>query len=400
MTDRQALLAAIRAHPDEDTPRLAFADFLDESGDAFFALWARLIRAQIETANAERFSPRWLELVGEQKRLFAARPKEWTPNWNTRLGPLAIRRGFREAADLDPYTFPKSFDTAFGSNPIRALSMNLARARKVAALADHPGLAFVETLDLAENGHATTPRFLRAAAEGMPRLRALGLARMELSVSQVDDILAIRGMQNVTALDLSGNPLFQSVTHGRPETLFHGPVMDRLRWLDLADTAPSVAALEALSTSPRSKHLTHLDLSASSLVSEPFGFYGARALAQGGALRGVRYLDLSGQRIGTAGLRELLAPPLLRADLRELILTNNGIDDDGVRVLAATPLPNLRRLELGRNVLSDAARDELLNSSYLVNLTVLDGAPTTPGLEPVGGDVYVVGSEALFAPCP
>ncbi|MBY0457976.1 MAG: TIGR02996 domain-containing protein, partial [Gemmataceae bacterium] len=34
MTDRDALLAAICANPAEDTPRLAFADWLDEHADA------------------------------------------------------------------------------------------------------------------------------------------------------------------------------------------------------------------------------------------------------------------------------------------------------------------------------------------------------------------------------
>lgn len=32
MSDKQALLAAIRANPDEDTPRLMYADYLDEHG--------------------------------------------------------------------------------------------------------------------------------------------------------------------------------------------------------------------------------------------------------------------------------------------------------------------------------------------------------------------------------
>jgi uncharacterized protein (TIGR02996 family) len=33
VNDRDALFAAILAHPDEDTPRLAFADWLEERGD-------------------------------------------------------------------------------------------------------------------------------------------------------------------------------------------------------------------------------------------------------------------------------------------------------------------------------------------------------------------------------
>src|SRR6185437_8050650 len=45
MSDRAALLTAICAHPDEDTPRLAFADWLGEHGEGKRAAF---IRAQIE----------------------------------------------------------------------------------------------------------------------------------------------------------------------------------------------------------------------------------------------------------------------------------------------------------------------------------------------------------------
>jgi uncharacterized protein (TIGR02996 family) len=38
-TDRDALIAAVVAHPDEDTPRLALADWLDEGSRR--PLWDR-----------------------------------------------------------------------------------------------------------------------------------------------------------------------------------------------------------------------------------------------------------------------------------------------------------------------------------------------------------------------
>ncbi|WP_171471338.1 TIGR02996 domain-containing protein [Frigoriglobus tundricola] len=56
--DEQALLAAVIAHPDEDTPRLMYADWLDENADALptrdpkeMRLRAEFIRAQIEAAR-------------------------------------------------------------------------------------------------------------------------------------------------------------------------------------------------------------------------------------------------------------------------------------------------------------------------------------------------------------
>jgi uncharacterized protein (TIGR02996 family) len=48
MTDRDSLLAAIREHPEEDTPRLVYADWLDEHGEAERA---GFIRAQCELAR-------------------------------------------------------------------------------------------------------------------------------------------------------------------------------------------------------------------------------------------------------------------------------------------------------------------------------------------------------------
>jgi uncharacterized protein (TIGR02996 family) len=57
MSDEEALLAAIAAHPDEDTPRLAYADWLDEHDRH---VRAEFIRVQIEIAQKETL-PRVLQ---------------------------------------------------------------------------------------------------------------------------------------------------------------------------------------------------------------------------------------------------------------------------------------------------------------------------------------------------
>lgn len=50
MTDHAALLAAICTHPAEDTPRLMFADFLEEHGEPEHA---EFVRVQVEAAHAK-----------------------------------------------------------------------------------------------------------------------------------------------------------------------------------------------------------------------------------------------------------------------------------------------------------------------------------------------------------
>jgi len=51
MDDRHALMAAIIANPDEDTPRLVLADWLDENGDEHDHGRAEFIRLQCELAR-------------------------------------------------------------------------------------------------------------------------------------------------------------------------------------------------------------------------------------------------------------------------------------------------------------------------------------------------------------
>ena len=51
MSDDVALLAAIRAHPDEDTPRLVYADWLEEQGGESNVARAEYIRLEIEHAR-------------------------------------------------------------------------------------------------------------------------------------------------------------------------------------------------------------------------------------------------------------------------------------------------------------------------------------------------------------
>src|SRR5262245_546389 len=51
MDDRRALMAACIANPDEDTPRLALADWLQEHGDNHDQARAEFIRLQIQAAG-------------------------------------------------------------------------------------------------------------------------------------------------------------------------------------------------------------------------------------------------------------------------------------------------------------------------------------------------------------
>jgi uncharacterized protein (TIGR02996 family) len=91
MTDRDALLRAICENPDDDAPRLIYADWLDEHGDP---RQAEFIRVQIELAHeatadrADALRNREGELRNELKR-----GRYLTSNW-VNLTSAEFKRGF------------------------------------------------------------------------------------------------------------------------------------------------------------------------------------------------------------------------------------------------------------------------------------------------------------------
>src|SRR5947207_14329991 len=95
MSDRDALYQAILANPDEDTPRLAFADFLDEQGNADDAFRADVIRTHCRLAREEPWSPPWREL---QARWSMLHPKvfartDWVAHLKGRVKAWEYDRG-------------------------------------------------------------------------------------------------------------------------------------------------------------------------------------------------------------------------------------------------------------------------------------------------------------------
>ncbi|MBY0460273.1 MAG: TIGR02996 domain-containing protein, partial [Gemmataceae bacterium] len=64
-TEAEAFLQRIRAKPDDDAPRLIFADFLDEEGDPR----GRFIRVQLALAHLPEHDRARNALVAEERQL-------------------------------------------------------------------------------------------------------------------------------------------------------------------------------------------------------------------------------------------------------------------------------------------------------------------------------------------
>src|SRR5437764_13946726 len=96
MTPDEAFLADIIEHPDDDTPRLVYADYLDERGDPR----AEFIRVQCQLAKLPEGDARREELEARERALLKAHKKEW-------LGPL--NRLVKDRRGQPGYRFCRGF---------------------------------------------------------------------------------------------------------------------------------------------------------------------------------------------------------------------------------------------------------------------------------------------------
>lgn len=179
MTDTEgAFLRAICAQPDEDTPRLVFADYLDEQGGEANALWAELIRVQVPLARG----------AGADRERFAARERELEPAlvavWPERMGlPNGLQwqnwtRGF--PLTLDGYgTTIRSARPAFANRvPLREFNIRAATDADLVEFATWPELALVTKLGIWTDAVMISERGLVALCE-CEHLSNLDRLRME-----------------------------------------------------------------------------------------------------------------------------------------------------------------------------------------------------------------------------
>src|SRR4051794_37823654 len=92
MSDEPALLRAVRDDPDDDLPRLAYADWLEEKGERPRAAF---IRAQLQRARLPWEDDRQAELQATERRLLIEHGLDWMPP-EVPITSVRFRRGFVE----------------------------------------------------------------------------------------------------------------------------------------------------------------------------------------------------------------------------------------------------------------------------------------------------------------
>jgi len=121
MTEREALLRAVCENPDDDTPRLVFADWLEEHGEE---ARAEFIRVQISRCHQRDNSPGWVACWNREKELLAANEAAWRAELPAEQGWEwgKFNRGLVEELSVYPESIPLSDPArAFAATPLRNL---------------------------------------------------------------------------------------------------------------------------------------------------------------------------------------------------------------------------------------------------------------------------------------
>jgi uncharacterized protein (TIGR02996 family) len=416
MSLTNAFLQAIIAEPEDDTPRLIYADWLEDHAGPDGAARAALIRAQVRLGQLPEEHPDRPALEDEADDLLAQHEERWAAEVSRIALEWDWRRGFIEQVTVSADAFREQGEELLARNPVREVRLLGGEDEIAAAGCRH--LECIETLDLSAGSPTSVfrvssfrdhPLSRLLASPHLGKLRALNLLGQGIEGSAIRTLVSTGLLARLERLDLCGNrALGDRGIHLLLETgadhleelgvigtnlTAHGvrglfeaewPRLRRLNVNGGMAVRPGAVwgDLRNLLSSPLVRRLENLFLFASG-NSPAEGLL--REVAGSDALDNLKELSLSGKGVLLDDLQALGRSSGL-AGLRKLALLGGTLGPAEIAILAGKALPELRQLKLGGNQIRDTGTQALVASGFLPGLTRLDLSQNRiggPGLEAI-----------------
>ncbi|HEY7425177.1 MAG TPA: TIGR02996 domain-containing protein [Gemmataceae bacterium] len=352
MSDNLArgFLEDIIAHPDDDAPRLIFADWLEEQGDS---KRAEFIRVQIERARLPKWDARQVRLRLREDALIEQHGRKWKEELPNIEGTTweDFRRGFVATAVFASFAVLKAnASTCWAAAPIEAVSIRWPRWDESSeAIAAIPGL---RELSITERliDHRDVSRL--ADLPLLSNLHTLNVRNCNLGGEGFRQLVASPHLGNLKALRVPGN----SIGNRAIRSLFNAVSLASLEELDLSETGSYGR------TRRYERYYEDPVIEATDVA----------ALAKWKGMARLRVLNLSGNSVLSRGLRALLRSPHV-SGLKELVLRANGLDAKAMQEFgSARPELQLDFLDLGENLVGDIGPSDLALASCLSELKGLE----------------------------
>lgn len=264
MNHEQAFLQDILAHPDDDAPRLIFADWLEEQGDANSVARAEFVRVQCALAAGKLPEQQQAELERREQQLLDEWDKEWVRPIRRLVYEWHFHRGFIDDVAMAPRKFFTYASRLFRRAPIQHLTLppnSPPLTGNMVVLANNEHLRGLRSLNLSY--HALRSQDVRAFVVSE---HLTGLASLNLSHNRIGDagIRALAGaplLGQVGYLSLRGNDIgangVRALRHALEE-LARSPGGLRLRRLELSHDNLSAAGQRVIADSPLMRRLVRV----------------------------------------------------------------------------------------------------------------------------------------------
>jgi uncharacterized protein (TIGR02996 family) len=264
--------------PEDDAPRLVFADWLQEHGDPR----GELISVQCMLAAGPEYPAQRNHLRETERDLL----KTHGDDWAARAKPIAtswvFRRGFIDQVTADAKKFLGGAQSLFDAEPVLRLELAGVTKPHCAALAAAPWLARLRQLKL-RGAFKDAGVSALVGSSHLAGLTVLNLGSCGVGAGGAG-VLATARIQGLQALSLSGNP----VRDAGLAALLGGPLLGSCSRLYLARCGLTDVAVTRIASEERLSKLTCLCLGGNAVTDA-----GAKALAESPHLGQLKRLELA-----------------------------------------------------------------------------------------------------------
>jgi uncharacterized protein (TIGR02996 family) len=350
-------LPSILERPDDDIPRLVYADWLEERGDPRGAF----IRLQCQREPLTYVDADFKMLLASEAALLREHETTWLGAIPGMVDHAEFRRGFVESVRLSASKFLRSAPRLFRVAPVRVVQLTLVGPYlpKIALL---PQIGRLRELNLSSNAIGSKGILPLVNSPHAALLQSLQLNDCALGAVASEVLAKATSLAHLRSLGMARNTLGDLGV----ARLAAAPHLASLRELNLRENQLGIDAGGILADAPHFRKLTRLSLGVNHLGNE-----GVTSLANSPILASLQHLDLHGNQISTPAALALARSPHLGA-LRSLDLRQNRLSDRSIDAIIAGSFPNLRGLDLEMNDLGEHAARALLDAPWLDQLVRLN----------------------------
>ena len=326
-TNGAALLEGVLAAPDDDRPRLVYADWLTEQGDPR----GEFIAIQCARARLPLDAPGQRALEDREWTLATSYEEQWKAALGEGVMSVKFRRGFVDEMTLFIPAFVERAEAMLAREPVRIVEVINAGEEGAAQLAASPTLRRLEGLRLSNS---------------------TGAVERGIGIDGLGVLLNSRNLGGLTSFWVEGQFIDDlgalAIAHAGPASF------PALKSLTLASDSLSAVGVEALCSNKWFRRLQRVSFSSNELRE-----LGAEALAFAPGAVAWEELNLDGNLLGDAGARALASHERLGA-LKRLSLQRNHLGPAGVQALLdSEKLKGLTGLRLDGNRLGGLLTEKL-----------------------------------------